>query len=69
MCFIIYVNDLITNIKRDTHAEIIMYADDTGLLMENKDPTTAVQEMQEILDYTSRWCIRNKLMLRRLSIC
>ena len=61
LCFIIYVNDLITNIRRDTDAEIIMYADDTVLLMKNKDPTTAVQEMQEILDYTSRWCVRNKL--------
>ena len=61
LCFIINVNDLITNIKRDTHAEIIMYTDDTVLLMKNKDLITGVQEMQEILDYISRWCVRNKL--------
>ena len=42
-------------------AEIIMYADDTVLLINNPDPVVAIHEMQEVLDYTSRWCSKNKL--------
>ena len=56
LCFILYVNDLITNITQDTNAEIIMYADDTVLLVENDDPALATRDMQEILEYTGRWC-------------
>ena len=61
LCFIVYVNDLITSIKRDTMAEIIMYADDTVLLINNQDSVVAIHEMPEVLDYISRWCSKIKL--------
>ena len=32
LCFILYVNDLITSISQNMRAKIIMYADDTVLL-------------------------------------
>ena len=61
LCFIIYVNDLITSIKRDTRADIIMYADDTVLLINDRNPVTVIHNMQEVLNYTSIWCNKNKL--------
>ena len=45
LCYIIYVNDLITNVTTNTEANI-MYADDTVLLVGNSCPAAAVDSMQ-----------------------
>ena len=63
LCFIIYVNDLISHIHRHTNAEIIMYADDTVLLTDSDHPPNAIVNMQSILNQTSIWCTRNKLTI------
>ena len=44
-----------------TDAGIIMYADDTVLLVEKGDPALATKYMQEVLDYTGRWCQLNRM--------
>ena len=50
LCFIMYVNDLISHIHRHTHAEIIMYADDTVSLTDSDHPPNAIVNMQSILN-------------------
>ena len=50
LCFILYVNDLIAYISQNKEAEIIMYADDTVILVENDDPILAINSMQKVLD-------------------
>ena len=42
------------------NAKIIMYADDTVLVVENNNRASAVEEMQEILSRTEDWCRRKK---------
>ena len=63
LCFIMYVNDLISHIHRHTHAEIIMYADDTVLLTDSDHPPNAIVNMQSILNQASIWCAKNKLTI------
>ena len=58
-----YVNDLISYISQNTTARIIMYADDTVLLTEDKDPEEAVESMKEVLCLTNKWCDDNKLTI------
>ena len=55
LCYIIYVNDLVTNIITNTEANSIMYAD-TVLLVGNSCPAAAVDSMQRVLDKVSSWC-------------
>ena len=61
LCFILYVNDLIQSVTTNTQAKIIMYADDTVLLVENSIPALATECMQKVLDEVSNWCQRNKM--------
>ena len=61
LCFILYVNDLISNIAENIQAKIIMYANDTVLLVDDKDPVIATRGMQEVLNRVSDWCITNKM--------
>ena len=61
LCFILYVNDLIECITENTPAKIIMYADDTVLLVENENPSLATDQMQDVVDSVSRWCQVNKM--------
>ena len=61
LCFILYVNDLISSIVQNTQAKIIMYADDTVLLVENDIPSLATKYMQKVLDEVSLWCQTNKM--------
>ena len=56
-----YVNDLINNVINNTEANIIMYADDTVLLVKNVQAGTATENMQLVLDNVEDWCRRNKL--------
>ena len=49
LCFILYVDDLIQTITSKTQAKIIMYADDTVLLVENSVPELAINDMQKSL--------------------
>ena len=63
LCFIMYVNDLISHILHTTSAQIIMYADDTVLLTEKGNPEDVVKEMQEVLNCTTTWCSQNKLTI------
>ena len=60
LCFILYVNDLISNIAENTQAKIIMYADDTVLLVDDEDPVIATRGMQKVLNRVSDWCITQK---------
>ena len=61
LCFIMYVNDLISNITQNTQAKIIIYADNTVLLTESSIPATATKKMQNVLNSVSSWCQLNKL--------
>ena len=61
LCYILYVNDLITNVMNKTNAKIIMYADDTVLLVEDNVASVATEHMQRVLDSVSVWCQANKL--------
>ena len=61
LCFILYVNDLITDITNNTQARIIMYVDGTVLLTEICIPALATDCMQNTLDRVSTWCTLNKI--------
>ena len=61
LCFILYVDDLIHTITSKTQAKIIMYADDTVLLVENSAPELVINDMQEVLGEVSTWCERNRM--------
>ena len=61
LCFILYVNDLISYITENTCANIIMYADDTVLLVDDLDPLVATKGMQVVLDKVLAWCETNKM--------
>ena len=61
LCFILYVNDLIDCITQNTQAKIIMYADDTVLLVKNEIPSAATELMQKVIDNVSEWCQVNKM--------
>ena len=61
LCFILYVNDLISTIAENTQAKIIMYADDTVLLVDDEDPVIATRGMQAVINRVSDWCITNKM--------
>ena len=63
LCFIMYVNDLISHIIEHTESRIIMYADDTVLVTEGDDPPNAVLKMQNVLSRTTVWCQKNKLTI------
>ena len=63
LCFIMYVNDLISHIEQHTNANILMYADDTVLLTKKDNLADAVLDIQEVLAHISAWCIRNKLTI------
>ena len=63
LCFILYVNDLIAYISQNKEAEIIMYADDTVILVENDDPILAINSMQKVLDKAIEWCKQCKLTI------
>ena len=58
-----YVDNLITHISQEANARVIMYADDTVLVTENKNPADAVDKMQEILSRAAIWCRENKLTI------
>ena len=61
LCFILYVNDLISSVSETTQAKIIMYADDTVLLVDNANPSIATDHMQEVLGAVSNWCQLNRM--------
>ena len=61
--FIMYVNDLISHITDTADAKIVMYADDTVLMIEHDDPETAVVKMQDVLRKSAEWCYTNKLTI------
>ena len=63
LCFIMYVNDLISYINHHTNAHIIMYADDTALLTESDNPPNDIAHMQNVLNRTSTWCVTNELTI------
>ena len=63
LCFIMYVNDLISHIIEHTESRIIMYADDTVLVTEGDDPPNAIMKMQNVLSRTTVWCQKNKLTI------
>ena len=61
LCFILYVNYLIDCITQNTQAKVIMYADDTVLLVKNEIPSAATELMQKVIDNVSEWCQVNKM--------
>ena len=61
LCFILYVNDLISKVIIRTQAKIIMYADDTVLLVDSTSPADAVGNMQRAMDEVADWCKGNKM--------
>ena len=63
LCFIMYVDDLISYILQDASARIVMYADDTVLITDDNNPEDAVSGMQELLNLSNMLCRRNKLSI------
>ena len=55
------MNDLISSVSETTQAKIIMYADDTVLLVDNANPSIATDHMQEVLGAVSNWCQLNRM--------
>ena len=61
LLFILYINDLPMSVTQDSKA--ILFADDTSVLVTEKDYTRFKQKMNLALTSLDRWFIANQLVL------
>jgi len=61
LLFIMYINDLPKSISHDFN--ITLFADDTSVLVTDKDYTKFKQKMNSVLTSLGRWFTANQLML------
>lgn len=60
LLFILYVNDLLTLLPSKA---LLSYADDTAILVSEKDWTTTIDTINQYLHLAALWFIRNRLTL------
>ncbi|CAL4076096.1 unnamed protein product, partial [Meganyctiphanes norvegica] len=59
LLFLCYINDMPLSVK----CKLYLYADDSTLLVQGKQPTLIAQALSENLDRCKSWLIDNKLSL------
>ena len=59
LLFLCYVNDMSISIK----CKLLLYADDSALLVSGSDPQTIADKLSEELESYRKWLINNKLSL------
>ena len=63
LLFIIYVNDLLRELKIVKNNDILIYADDTVLYATDENPLECGKGSQLLLHQLTDWCCMNKLMI------
>ena len=56
LLFIIYVNDLLISLPNVSTENVIMYAEDTVLYANHKDPKICMEKSQGLMDGLFTWC-------------
>ena len=59
LLFSIYVNDMVQSVD----CELLLYADDSALVISDKNPKIIEQKLSKNLEYLSIWLEENKLSL------
>ena len=59
LLFLCYVNDMPISIK----CKLLLYADDSALLVSGSDPKTIADKLSEELESCRKWLMDNKLSL------
>ncbi|VEN59811.1 unnamed protein product [Callosobruchus maculatus] len=62
--FLIYINDLYS-LDDSPHFEIISYADDTNLIIGNKQLSALLDNVNEYFSQVNDWCLQNKLIINK----